>query len=49
MTCPWTWIDQPETLARAAKVLGTARIIAIDTEYNSLHYFRGKTLSDPDS
>jgi ribonuclease D len=42
MTCPWTWIDQPESLTTAAKVLAAAPIIAIDTEYNSLHYFREK-------
>jgi len=42
MTCPWTWIDQPESLATAVKVLATSRMIAIDTEYNSLHYFREK-------
>lgn len=42
MTCPWTWIDQPESLATAGKVLAAAHTIAIDTEYNSLHYFREK-------
>ncbi len=42
MPCPWTWIDQPESLATAGKVLAASHMIAIDTEYNSLHYFREK-------
>ncbi|MBN1546562.1 MAG: ribonuclease D [Syntrophaceae bacterium] len=42
MTCPWTWINQPDALERAAKVLAASGVIAIDTEYNSLHYFREK-------
>ncbi len=42
MTCPWTWIDQPESLVTACKALAKAGMIAVDTEYNSLHYFREK-------
>lgn len=42
MTCPWTWIDQQKSLKTAGKVLAASDIIAIDTEYNSLHYFREK-------
>jgi len=42
MTCPWTWIDQPESLVTACQALATTGVIAVDTEYNSLHYFREK-------
>ena len=42
MHCPWTWIDQSESLTTACKVLAATGVIAVDTEYNSLHYFREK-------
>jgi len=42
MACSWSWIDQPAALDSAGKVLSACHMIAIDTEYNSLHYFREK-------
>jgi ribonuclease D len=42
MTCPWTWIDRTDALEAAANALSASRVIAVDTEYNSLHYFREK-------
>jgi len=38
----WTWIDQQDTLDAACDTLSTFDTIAIDTEYNSLHYFKEK-------
>jgi ribonuclease D len=42
MPFPWIWIDQQHTLDAACDTLSAFDTIAIDTEYNSLHYFREK-------
>lgn len=36
------WVDDTEGLQRVVREAGRARIIAIDTEYDSFHYFREK-------
>ncbi|MDR2861153.1 MAG: ribonuclease D [Syntrophobacterales bacterium] len=42
MSFPWIWIDQQYALDAACDTLSAFDTIAIDTEYNSLHYFREK-------
>ncbi len=38
----FTWVDDGDGLQRVVMEAGRARIIAIDTEYDSFHYFREK-------
>jgi ribonuclease D len=38
----WIWVDDPGTAAQANTVLGAARLLAVDTEYDSFRYFRDK-------
>ena len=42
MSLSWIWIDQQDMLDAACDTLSAFDTIAIDTEYNSLHYFREK-------
>jgi ribonuclease D len=42
MTQHWTLVETPRDLAQAARVIGAAKTIAIDTEYDSFRYFRDK-------
>ena len=42
MSFPWVWVDQQDRLDAACDSLSAFDIIAIDTEYNSLHYFKEK-------
>jgi len=42
MSLPWIWIDQQDMLDDACDTLSTFDTIAIDTEYNSLHFFKEK-------
>jgi ribonuclease D len=36
----WTFVDTPEKLAKAEKSIREAKVIALDTEYDSFRYFR---------
>ena len=38
----FVWIDSQQKLQKALKEISRARIVAIDTEYDSFHYFREK-------
>jgi len=38
----WTLVDTPAKLAKAAKTIRSAPVIALDTEYDSFRYFRDK-------
>jgi ribonuclease D len=38
----WALVDTPSQLRKAEKSIRTSRIIALDTEYDSFHYFRDK-------
>jgi ribonuclease D len=42
MTQHWTLVETPRDLAQAARAIGAAKTIAIDTEYDSFRYFRDK-------
>ena len=42
MTQHWTLVETPRDLATAARAIGAAKTIAIDTEYDSFRYFRDK-------
>jgi ribonuclease D len=42
MKTKWVFVDEEKILPRAARDLEKARIIGIDTEYDSFHYFREK-------
>ena len=42
MSLSWIWIDRQDMLESACNELSTFDTIAIDTEYNSLHYFKEK-------
>ncbi|HPC02849.1 MAG TPA: ribonuclease D [Syntrophales bacterium] len=39
---PWHWIDTPDRLESARESLIAASILSVDTEYDSLRYFREK-------
>jgi len=38
----WTFVDTPAKLAKAEKSIREAKVIALDTEYDSFRYFREK-------
>jgi len=42
MPLPWIWIDRQDMLDDACGALSAVDTIAIDTEYNSLHFFKEK-------
>jgi len=42
MEAKWFLIDRPATLAQAAERIKKSRLLGIDTEYDSFHYFREK-------
>lgn len=39
---PWRWIDTTESLEAAKEILFRAHALSVDTEYDSLRYFREK-------
>lgn len=38
----YTWVDTPDKLQKAQRVIQEAELIALDTEYDSFRYFRDK-------
>jgi len=42
MTSNWTWVDTPQKRKQASEDISDAPEVAIDTEYDSLRYFRDK-------
>lgn len=39
---PWRWIDTPDRLEAAKETIMGASVLSVDTEYDSLRYFREK-------